>query len=154
VYNNFGRVKPYVRGMQTPLRQGATSTRIPPSVWTFPRGGFLEHQRYDGTLGASASIVCCLGCLWQLRKLWLSLCKHLFMSNLTFDSNARWPKDMEGETPCARAPKDTEQVKVTATGDGWRVAVWTSRNMSKGRWARTCPCYTWLSRRWVRRNAF
>lgn len=27
---------------------------------------------------------------------------------------------MEGETPCARAPKDTEQVKVTATGDGWR----------------------------------
>lgn len=39
------------------------------------------------------------------------------MSNLTFDSNARWPKDMEGETPCAKGHGASE-----GHGDGGRVA--------------------------------
>lgn len=103
---------------------------------------YLMSPQMPGRLDRPDQYPRFLGCLWQLRKLLLSLCKHLFMSNLTFDTSAHAGR----RTRTSRRRPGQLRRRWARQGP--------ARNMSNGRWAWTCPCYTWLSRRWVRRNAF
>lgn len=87
-------------------------------------------------LGLQTSPTAIPSCPRQLRKLLLSLCKHLFMSNLTFDTSCGRKREHTFTRICVCVCVQCTQ-RVGPAQEALRP------NLSAAtRCARTCPCYT------------